>query len=53
MDVVAVMTSKMVNPANPRSLSAGARRRRWAEFRTHFPDISAMRVLDLGGTAGC
>jgi hypothetical protein len=30
-------------------LSQRARDRRWAEFQNRFPDISAMRVLDLGG----
>jgi len=36
-------------PATERSLSARARRRRWAELRGRFPELAAMRVLDLGG----
>lgn len=40
----------VANPDNPRSLSAKARVKRWAEFTRRFPELSAMRVLDLGGT---
>jgi hypothetical protein len=35
----------------PQSLGAGARARRWDVFRSAFPDIEDMSVLDLGGTA--
>ena len=35
----------------PQSLGATARARRWEVFRTAFPDIEQMAVLDLGGTA--
>lgn len=31
------------------SLANGARSRRWREFSFRFPDLAAMRVLDLGG----
>jgi hypothetical protein len=40
----------VVQPANPRSLSARARARRWRELLDRFPDLASMRVLDLGGT---
>ncbi|GGM68830.1 hypothetical protein GCM10012275_44100 [Longimycelium tulufanense] len=39
----------LTEPNNPRSLSARARAKRWREFISRFPDLSAMRVLDLGG----
>lgn len=44
------VTDALADPANPRSLSARARKRRWQEFMRRFPDLSAMDVLDLGGT---
>src|SRR5437588_7730237 len=34
----------------PGSLGARTRARRWDTFRTMFPDIGEMSVLDLGGT---
>jgi hypothetical protein len=34
----------------PQSLGADARARRWEVFRSAFPDIEQMSVLDLGGT---
>lgn len=40
------------DPVNPRSLSARARQRRWAELTRRFPQLREMRVLDLGGTPG-
>jgi hypothetical protein len=38
------------DPSHPGSLAHGARLRRWDELRRRFPDLGAMRVLDLGGT---
>lgn len=35
---------------SPTSLGGRARLRRWQMFRSHFPDVTEMRVLDLGGT---
>ncbi len=35
---------------SPTSLGAKARKRRWDVFRSLFPDIEQMRVVDLGGT---
>ena len=35
---------------SPNSLGAKARMRRWERFRTVFPDIEEMHLLDLGGT---
>ena len=40
----------VVDPNNPRSLSAQARRGRWRKFLEAFGDISQMRIIDLGGT---
>ena len=34
----------------PRSLGERARHHRWKMFRSHFPDIDSMSVVDLGGT---
>lgn len=34
------------------SLAARARERRWQELLRRFPDLSSMRVLDLGGVPG-
>ena len=39
-------------PGNPKSMSARARNRRWAELLTRFPELPHMRVLDLGGLPG-
>lgn len=36
--------------SSPGSLTARTRARRWEIFRQKFPDLSGMRVLDLGGT---
>ncbi|MBR7191554.1 class I SAM-dependent methyltransferase [Gordonia sp. SCSIO 19800] len=40
----------VVDPNNPRSLSARSRRGRWNKFLEEFGDISKMRIIDLGGT---
>jgi hypothetical protein len=45
------ITGALADPGARWGLSAWARRRRWAEFSRRFPDLSEMRVLDLGGTA--
>jgi hypothetical protein len=34
----------------PRSLGGRSRHHRWRTFRSHFPDIESMSVVDLGGT---
>jgi len=45
------MLSDVVTDVNsPTSLSGRARARRWTRFSEEFPEISEMRVLDLGGT---
>lgn len=41
----------IADPANPRSVASRARAKRWAMFVDAFPDLTSMRVLDLGGTA--
>ena len=44
------LRDRLAQPANPKSVSARARARRWEEFLRRFPAIGSMRVLDLGGT---
>lgn len=44
------VTARLARPDDPRSFSARARSRRWERFAQMFPDITAMQVLDLGGT---
>ncbi len=44
------MTARMVHPYSPNSVSGQARQRRWTRFHESFPDITGMRILDLGGT---
>jgi hypothetical protein len=39
----------LVNEDNESSLASRARRRRWEELILHFPDLSKMTVVDLGG----
>ncbi|HCT78357.1 MAG TPA: SAM-dependent methyltransferase [Micromonosporaceae bacterium] len=39
----------VLDGANPRSVSAKARGRRWAELMRRFPELDQMKVLDLGG----
>lgn len=41
----------LADPYSRTSVGARLRRRRWEVFAQHFPDIGAMSVLDLGGTA--
>ena len=44
------LVRRYVGPADvPGSLAARARTARWEEFLRRFPDLSSMRVLDLGG----
>ncbi|WP_285508633.1 class I SAM-dependent methyltransferase [Actinokineospora sp. NBRC 105648] len=37
------------DPTAPGSLSSRARAKRWSELMSRFPDLAALRVLDLGG----
>jgi hypothetical protein len=46
------LTERIIDPARSGSLSARVRERRWRMLAARFPDIAAMSVLDLGGTAG-
>jgi len=39
----------LTNHENPKSISARAHARRWEQFLQHFPNVSDMKVLDLGG----
>jgi hypothetical protein len=39
----------LVSGENESSLSSRARRRRWDDLLQHFPDLSDMTVVDLGG----
>lgn len=43
------LTQRVVGAYDADSLSARARARRWRDFESTFPEIGAMRVLDLGG----
>lgn len=43
------LTDMVLDGANPRSVSAKARGRRWAELMRRFPELDQMKVLDLGG----
>src|SRR3954467_11690736 len=45
------VSASLIDPSRPGSLAARMRQRRWRMFEEHFPDISKMSVLDLGGTA--
>ncbi len=44
------LKDRVTDVDSPTSLSGRARARRWAHLSQVFPDISDMRVLDLGGT---
>ena len=48
MSVDGRVRSLLVNKET--SLAGSMRLRRWEIVRTHFPDLSDMNVLDLGGT---
>jgi hypothetical protein len=50
MGVLKSITSALVDPDNPKSLSTRARARRWNVFQATFPGLEEMEVLDLGGT---
>ena len=53
MDVHALGVSarrRIVDSENPDSVASAFRRRRWTRLLDRFPDLSDMRVLDLGGT---
>lgn len=41
---------RVVDYGSPDSLAARARQRRWHLLLSLFPDLAAMRVIDLGGT---
>jgi len=51
MAVVGWIKANIGDSCSPGSLAAGARRRRWELFGSHFPELREMRVLDLGGYA--
>src|SRR4051794_31096647 len=40
----------IADPNEQHSIGTSLRKRRWELFRAKFPNIGAMRVLDLGGT---
>jgi hypothetical protein len=42
----------LVSEENEASLASRARRRRWDELLLHFPDLSDLTVVDLGGRPG-
>lgn len=43
-------TSRVVDTANPTSVSSRARQHRWQKFIDTFPEVGSMHILDLGGT---
>jgi hypothetical protein len=43
------ITGAIANPYSGRSLSARTRARRWDELLKRFPNLSEMKVVDLGG----
>lgn len=45
-----MLRDRVTDVDSPSSLSGRARARRWSRFSEVFPEISEMRVLDLGGT---
>ena len=45
------MTRRFVDTESASSFSTSWRQRRWLDLAARFPDLSDMRVLDLGGTA--
>jgi hypothetical protein len=45
-----MLRDRVTDVDSPSSLSGRARARRWTRFSEVFPEISDMRVLDLGGT---
>jgi hypothetical protein len=47
----AKVTRVIADPYAGRTFSQRARARRWEEFGRRFPEISEMRVIDLGGDA--
>ena len=47
---MAMLRDRLTDVDSPSSLSGRARARRWTHFSDVFPEISEMRVLDLGGT---
>jgi hypothetical protein len=46
------LTERIINPARSGSLRARVRELRSRMLAARFPDIAAMSVPDLGGTAG-
>src|SRR4051794_40512445 len=50
MPIGSQLTDRLAGTDNTNSVSAKARAKRWHEFLRRFPNLSEMRVLDLGGT---
>ncbi len=48
---MAAVTRRFVDTESADSVSTRLRQRRWLRLAERFPDLNAMRVLDLGGTA--
>ena len=47
--VASKLTNRILDGANPNSVSAKARGKRWAELMRRFPELDQMKILDLGG----
>ena len=50
-DLASRILAVVRNEHSPYSIGGRARTKRWEELRRRFPDISSMRVIDLGGDA--
>jgi hypothetical protein len=50
-DLAHSLTRRIVGAYDSDSLSGRARLKRWRQFADAFPDVSRLRVLDLGGDA--
>jgi hypothetical protein len=46
------LTRRLIDESDRRSVASEARRRRWQQLLTAFPDLAQMRVIDLGGVVG-
>ena len=51
VESMASISQRLIDPARSGSLAARAREQRWRMLHERFPDLEAMSVVDLGGTA--
>src|SRR3954466_12063839 len=48
--ILKAMTRHVVDYSSDSSLASRARQRRWTQLMASFPNLSRLRVVDLGGT---